>query len=70
MVQVPFPKSVWGRDWSRLHLNGVNFVDIDIKRKANVVTNHFKIGVIHQMGDVGFAAREEIIDADDIVALI
>ena len=47
----------------------VDLVHLDIERKGHVVTNELEARVAEQMRDVGLGAGEEIVDANDIVAL-
>jgi hypothetical protein len=45
----------------------VDFVDLDIERKRHIVAQQLETRVAEQMADVLLAAREEVVDADDIV---
>lgn len=47
----------------------VNFIDLDIERKANIVPHEFKMGVVEEMEDVFPGSRKEIIDAENFMAL-
>ena len=46
----------------------VDFVDLDIERESHIVAHQLEVRVIEQVNDVVFAAGEEVIDADDVVA--
>jgi hypothetical protein len=46
----------------------VDFVDLDIEREGNVVTQEFKVRVFEQIYDVFFGASKKVIDTDDVIA--
>ena len=46
-----------------------DFIYLDKKRMNHVLAYDFKIGMIHQVNDVGFIAGEEVVKAQDFVAL-
>ena len=48
----------------------VNFVDLQVKRKRNIVTNQFKIGIIQQMDNIAFGPSVEIIHTYDIAPFL
>lgn len=41
----------------------VNFVDFDEEGDGDVVAHEFEVGVVHEVGDVGFATGKEVIHA-------
>ena len=47
----------------------VYFVDLNVEREGNIVAHQLKVGVVHQMGNIGFAAGEEVVHTDDIAPL-
>jgi hypothetical protein len=48
----------------------VNLIDLHIKRKGNVVTKEFKIGISDQMSDISLGPRIEIVHTEDIVSIL
>jgi hypothetical protein len=48
----------------------VDFVDLHIKRKGNVVANKFKIRIPDQRSDISLGPRIEIVDTEDIVPIL
>jgi len=46
----------------------VDLVDLEIQRKRHVVADHLEVRVRVERGEVVARAREEVVDADDVVA--
>ena len=47
----------------------MDFVHLHVQREGDVVAQEFKVRVVEQVGDVVLGAGEEVVDADDVVAL-
>ena len=47
----------------------VDLVDLEPQRLDDVVAEELEVGLREEMGDVGLLAREEVVDADHVVAL-
>ena len=45
-------------------------VDLNIKRKCDVMTHRFKQGIAQQVGDVALAAGKVVVDTQDVVPVI
>jgi len=46
----------------------VDFVDFYKEGDGDVVPHQFKVGVVHEVGDVGFAAGEKVVHAEYVVS--
>ena len=47
----------------------VDFIDFDVERKRHVMTHEFKPLVVEKLQDVVARAREEIVDAQYVMAI-
>ena len=48
----------------------VNFVDFQKDGHRHVVPDQLEVGPVQQVGYIGFLAREEVVEADNVMALI
>ena len=48
----------------------VDLIDFEKDRQRDVVTNQFKIRLVQQVSHIGLLARKEIVQANDVVALL
>ena len=48
----------------------VDLVDLEPDRLRDVVANQLEVGELQQVFDVGFLAGKEIIETNDVVALL
>jgi hypothetical protein len=48
----------------------VDLVHLEVERMGHVVADQFEVGLIEQVVDVGLLAGEEVVEADDVVALL
>ena len=48
----------------------VNFVDFQKDGHRHVVSDQLEIGPVQQVGYIGFLAREEVVEADNVMALV
>ena len=48
----------------------INFVDLNIQRKRDIVTDELETGVLVQVLNVAFAACKEVINADYLVSFL
>ena len=57
-------------NWGRWASEIINFVNLNIQRKRDIVTDELKTGVLVQVLDVAFAAGKEVISADYLVSFL
>ena len=48
----------------------VDLIHLDIERKGHIVAHQLEVRVIQQVQDVVFGASKEVVQADDIVAVV
>lgn len=48
----------------------VDLIDLEFEWLGDVVADELKIRVIEQVHDIAFAAREEVVEADDFVTFV
>ena len=48
----------------------IDLVNLNIKREGDVMAHHFKIRVVHQVGNVGFIAGEKVVHTQNVVPLL
>lgn len=66
-----------GLHWVELVMNGrcrtgqvVDLVHLDVEREGHIVAHELKVRMIEQMDNVVLGAGEEIIEADDVMAIV
>jgi len=47
----------------------VNFIDLDVQRKGDVVAQEFEARICMKMLDVALGSREQVIDAKDFMSI-
>ena len=55
-------------DWRRWTSEVENLINLDIKRKRDVMTDKLEAVVVHQWNDVGLTSRKKVVGTDHFMA--